>query len=315
MSQNGTLVYLDGGLSDSTEELVWLSLDGTTERASRHERNYGSVRLSPDESMIALEVISDEDGVSDIWVLERERDQMTRLTFSDTLDYDPLWTPDGKYIVYARIGKEERAFNIYRIRADGTGQPERLTESRTRHTPISWTPDGSELIFMDYSQESVDLMRYRPGQDPEVVPFVNSEFGEFGGFVSPDGRWVVYLSDMSGRGEIYVRPLNGDGQATKISTDGSAGARWAKDGRSILYRTPQGKLMSVAVSTDGDRLKAELPVERTDFPLGSYSFLWDTAKDGRVLAYRDLDTNVQRRIPSVIVNWARELEETVPQPK
>ncbi|TDI48291.1 MAG: serine/threonine-protein kinase [Acidobacteria bacterium] len=315
-SNNGTLLYLIGASDFDQESLVWISRDGTEEPASAHERDYGWAGVSPDGKHLALQVHVSNTDATDIWVLEMERDTLTRLTFQETLDIDPVWSPDGEWITFGSMPTEEgKVFNLYRMRADGTGETQRLTTSDRRQTPGAWSPDGTVLAFTERGGDpGLDLMLYRPGTDPEVEVFLATNFNEWQPGFSPDGRWISFASDMSGQPEIYVRSSTGSGQQVRISTEGGTIAVWNPVGKELFYRSLAGKLMSVSFTVEDDAFRPALPEELFDFSAPPYSFVFDVAPAGdRILAYKDLTGGeVERREPVVVINWIDELEAKVP---
>ena len=314
-SDDGTMLYVSGSADYGKEQLVWLDQDGTESRASEHQLDYGGASVSPGGTHLALEVISDES--LDIWVLELARDTMTRLTFDGTRDLDPIWNPDGEWLTYSSVQEGESVENLYRIRADGTGEPERVTQSPYDHSTGSWSPDGSALFFMEDKPDAAtgtDLMTYRPGGDTTVEPYLETKFDEWLPDVSPDGRWMLYSSNRSDHPEIYVRATTGQGQAVRVSTDGSPIGRWMPSGNALVYRNLAGKLMSVSYAVKDGAFQPELPQELFDFPAPPYSFVFDVAPDGRILNYKDINNEALMALePVVVVNWDDELEAKVPK--
>jgi serine/threonine-protein kinase len=316
-SDNGTLLYLLGSADYAMENLVWLDRDGTEEPAASHEHDYGRARVSPSGEHVALEIMSAGEDQADIWILELERDTMTRLTFHELWDVDPIWSPDGEWIVFGSA-RDGDAFNLYRKRANGTGEVERLTTSERRQVPTSWSADGRVLAFTETGGESgPDLMFYRPGADPEVEVFLATPFNEWNPQISPDGLWVAYGSDESGGPEIYVRPTSGDGGQVKVSTDGGPFAIWNPEGDGLVYRSTAGKLMNVSYTVQDGVFRPRPPRELFDYPAPPYSWQFDFSPDGqRILAYKDRAGTVSsRREPAVVINWFDELESKVPAPR
>ena len=316
VSTNGTLVYLSGALISGNERLVWTDRQGNSTFASSLETELGGAELSPDGQHVALELVSEAQSDFSLWVLELARDTRTRLTFEDTTDLDPIWTPDGRWLIYSGNGGDEDAeMNLFRRRADGTGEAERLTTSRFRHHPTSWSRDGTVLAFIEDNDETgADLMLYRPGADPEVEVFLKTPFNEWLPFISPDGRWVLYGSNQSGDAEIYVRSLQGSGQQIRVSTDGSAIARWSPDRDELFYRNLDDKMMSVRFKVHNGLFIPESPVELFQMPVPPHSFKFQAVPGGRFLSYRDSDDMAdETRDPVAVINWSAELEAKVPQ--
>ena len=169
------------------------------------------------------------------------------------------------------------------------------------------------LLHQGNSETGADLMLYRPGSDPEVEVFLQTPFDEWLSQFSPDGRWVLYASIQSGRPEIYVRSLAAGGQQVKISTDGSAIARWSADGKELIYRSLAGKVMSVSFTVEDGSFRPALPEELFELDVPPYSFMFQATPGGRILTYKDQGGDEGgAREPVVVINWIDELEAKVP---
>ena len=197
LSANGTLIYLAGGVSRpvTRNSLVWVTRQGREEPITAPERAYHYPRLSPDGTRIALDVRDQEE---DIWVWELRRKMLTRLTFDRASDQYPVWTPDGRRIIFgsARAGTA----NLYAQLSDGTGEPERLTTSVRLQHPHSISPDGTRIVFREEGGASgVDLMALVQDGERRSEPLVVTQAAELNAEVSPNGRWLAYESNESGR--------------------------------------------------------------------------------------------------------------------
>ncbi|MHC4385165.1 MAG: protein kinase domain-containing protein, partial [Planctomycetota bacterium] len=219
LSDEGTLVYLSGTESEE-RSLVWTDDHGNAELLSELKRKYRGQALSPGNDRVA--VVIDDDADQDVWILERDRDILRPLTFDDADDADPVWSPDGNWIVFGSE-RHEGEQNLYRVRADFTGTPERLTTSDYEQSPQSWSPDGSMLLYLEIHSDSggdIYLLRFdedgRVTGEPELV--AGRPSWEWGPRFSPDGQWIVHGSAESGRAEIYVRSVSGRGAPVQVST-------------------------------------------------------------------------------------------------
>jgi serine/threonine protein kinase/Tol biopolymer transport system component len=251
LADNGTLVYLTGGVSRQVarNSLVWVTRQGREEKIpTAPERAYLYPRLSPDGTRIALDVRDQEE---DIWVWDFGQKLLTRLTFDRGSDQYPVWTPDGRRIIFgsARAGTA----NLYSQLSDGTGKPERLTTSVKLQHPQSISPDGVRIVYREEGGATgVDLMALVQNGERPGEPLVVTPAAELNAEVSPNGRWLAYESNESGQHEIYVRPFpQVDGGRWQISTAGGTHPLWSRNGRELFFLDPNHALFAVAVQTTG----------------------------------------------------------------
>ena len=257
------------------------------------------------------------DGAApDIWILEIERDMLMRLTFDDAVDVDPVWRPDGEWIAFAS-DREGSVRSLFRRRADGTGQVERLTTSERSQVPMAFSPDGSLLVFQEEGETTAaDIMVLHMDDDEcETEALWATPFEEFHPSVSPDGKWLAYTSNESGRYEVYVQPFPGGGRRVKISAELGFLPKWSPDGSDVFYRSGSGtKLMVVPVSVAEDTFQAKTPRVLFELKRGGYAFWYDVAPDGQrfVFGGQPGEDDEQFRQPTIVVNWFEELRAKVP---
>ena len=218
VARNGSLVYAVGGSNAGVgvlSSLVWVDREGRASPVVDQLAIHSYPRISPDGSRVAV-VINDRNN-DDVWVIDTDRRTRTRLTSDAGRDVVPLWTPDGRRIVFSSA-RGGAANSLYWMAADGSGPVERLTESQELNQgATSWLPDGSALAFYDRSTP-YDIFTLIPGEEP--VRFMETEFQERGPAFSPEGNWLAYSSDETGQQEVYVTPYPGPGGTTLISTAG-----------------------------------------------------------------------------------------------
>jgi serine/threonine-protein kinase len=253
VSGQGTLVYVPGGgQNGAARSLVWLNRQGREERIKSPPRTYQFVRLSPDGTRAALE-IRDQDN--DVWVWDFGHETLTRLTFNSGFDGNPVWTPDGRRIVFnsVRGGAQN---NLYWQAADGTGTAERLTTSPNAQIAESFSPDGTRLIFRETLPKTAQdihmlLITQAPGEkERQNRPLIETPFLEENADVSPDGHWLAYQSSESGSLQVYVRPFpNVDSGRWQVSTNGGSRPIWARNGHELFYIEGRDRLMTVPVRT------------------------------------------------------------------
>ena len=241
--------------------LSWVARGGQLEPLITEPGRYYTPRVSPDGRKLALSIAKGTE--QNIWIYDLRRATMSRLTFGRGPDTFPVWFPDGVHVAY-RSATESAIGSIYVARADGSGTPQQLVDSVATPRPYSISQDGS-LIFYDQalSLENWDIwvapleMRGAGGpQAGEPKPFLQTQFSESFPAVSPDGRWVAYVSNESGRDQIYVRPYPGPGGKWLVS--GGNYPVWSPNGRELFYSVGR-RIMAVSYSADGDSFRAEKP--------------------------------------------------------
>ena len=231
-------------------------------------------------------------------------DSLTRLTFGKD-DGGPVWSPDGKRIVYQ--SSQGGTYNLYARAADGSGSEERLTSDQDSSTPISVSPDGRLVIFQKVRAGIPEIWVYPFEKGASARPFLQGPFRHDGAALSPDGRWMAYQSNESGKVEVYVTAFPGPGGKTQISTEGGRGPRWAPNGREVFYRKDK-KVMRVAVTTSPafSASRPELLFE------GDYGD-WDIASDGqRFLMVKDEAAESAPKHLNLVFNWFEDLKLRAP---
>ncbi|MEE9263851.1 MAG: protein kinase [Vicinamibacteria bacterium] len=252
-SDTGRLAYVGGDDTLPEYPVVWVDAQGRAAPLWQERGSYANPRLSPDGTLLSLTVL--RDGNWDIWVYDLEREVSTRLTFDEASDTEQIWSPDGEYLVFS--SDRDGADNLYRKRADGSGELERLTESPVAEWATGWSSDGRFITYIK-SENAFDLWVIPLEGDRKPELFLSTPFVEANGAFSPDGRWLAYGSNESGRWEVYVRPFPSRGGKWQVSDGGGAYLRWSRDGRRLFFRTDEG-LMAASVDTAGDTFRAGKP--------------------------------------------------------
>jgi serine/threonine-protein kinase len=282
VSRSGTLVYLEGQGGAAKYEMVAVDRRGLASPLVADRQSFVEPHFSPDGRRLAVEILTG--SASDSWVYDLDRGTGTRLTFAEGLDSVPVWSPDGKWIAYGSDGKGR--VGLYRKRADGSGDEELLLESTTSPVPSSWSPDGRFLLYSDVvSNTGNDIWLLPLEGDRKPQPFLATEFAEAEAAFSPDGRWVAYQSEESGRIEVYVRPFPAGGGKWQISVNGGTHPRWQADGKRLYFRN-ENQVMTVEVDAAGDALRIGAPAVLFEGPylqaaIGGVVYAdYDVAPDG-----------------------------------
>jgi len=254
VSETGGLAYFRGG---DTRQLTWFNRAGEELGPVGEPDAYTYPFLSPDEKTIAVTKVNPQAGAADIWLIDLRRGHPSRFTFDPETDFLPIWSPDGTRIVFT--SSRNGSWDLYQKATSGTAQEEVLLKSNEGKFPTDWSADGQFIAYNRMSPEGgTDLWVLPLFGDRKPIPFVQSEFLEVFGHFCPNGRWLAYVSDESGRAEVYVRPFPVSAGIWPVSTGGGTQPRWRRDGKELFYLSPHGKLMVVEVNA-GDRFRAGAP--------------------------------------------------------
>ncbi len=303
VSNNGTLIFQPGTLTSFQRNLVWMDRSGKATNITPEVKPYASPAISPDGKRIALTL---EGSTFDVWVYDLERDALTKVSFGGD-DYRPLWSPDGKMLAYS--SSKSGHMQLYLKHGVLQGEETMLTEGPETKALYAWTPDGREMIFGQQNKDTGwDLYAVTVDGDHKVRPLVVAPFNQGLAHVSPDGKWMAYVSDESGQGEVFVQSLNDPNTRVQISTEGGTEPRWAGH-YELLFRS-KTRLMSVKFSP-GDGLSPGKPVLLFEdkAPWTGY----DVAVDGRLVVVRDASDKASGTQINVVLNWFDELKQGQPK--
>jgi Tol biopolymer transport system component len=308
-SSSGSLVYIPVSVQATQRRLVWVSRSGAEQPVAAPARAYRGPRLSPDGGVVAVAI---EEQETEVWLYNLSRDTLTRLTFQGSTNYNPIWTRDGKRIAFTSVG-----YGLFWQPADGSGGPEMLNE--LGGLPNSWSPNGQLLAFDEQrSSAGRDIWVLRPGEHKEEV-FLGTPFNEGAAQFSPDGRWLAYASNESGRYEIYMQPYPGPGGKWQISTEGGGEPLWNPNGRELFYRSGN-KMMAVEITTQpsfsAGKPKVLFAGQYQPSPNPVPNANYDVTPDGQ--RFIMLKPGGQEQAPTqinVVLNWFEELKQKVPTGK
>jgi len=254
-SGNGVLVF---GSGQRATRLVWVDRSGQETGALGDPGQFESPRLSPDGRKVALLRVDPRVGTTDLWVVDRERDTTVRLTSDPGAEFRPVWSPDGRRLVFSADWTAVPNLHVQAL--DGSPASELLPPTGTVQVPTDWSADGRFILYMIRDpQTQYDLWILPLSGERKPVPFLRTPAREIDARASADGRWVAYVSDESGREEVYVSPLASAGERWRVSSAGGNLPRWRWDGRELFYRSADGHLMAAPVRGGAD-FEAGAPV-------------------------------------------------------
>ena len=246
LSREGDLAYVPGGAAgQEPRSLLWVDRQGKASPITNDRAAFRSPYLSPDGQRLAMNINSQ--GNWDVWVYEMARGTLTRVTHTGGDEGGPKWTPDGEQLTYAYV--VPLPVRIFWSPADGSSESEVLVESEYDRAPASWSNDGRALLFVEtHPTTGQDIWVLEVEPERKTWPFLKTPFQERQAIFSPSGQWVAYVSDESGRDEVYVRPFPDSGRKWQVSTSGGSGPVWARDERELFYRNDR-KMMAVEVQS------------------------------------------------------------------
>ena len=307
----GSLVYVVGPVGEEQHRLVWLDRKGVEEPLPAPPRAYNyRARLSPDGRQIATHITADQE---DVWVYDISSQRLTRLTFEGNNQF-PIWTPDGKRITFRATRGGLR--NLWWKAADGSGPEEQLTSGDHSQTPDSWSPAGRFLAYRDaHPVTRNDVWVLSAEGEHKAEPFLQTQFAEGRARFSPDGGWLVYESDESGRLEIYAQRLAGPKRKSQVSNEGGHSPVWLQNGQEVIY-VNGNSLMTVDIQTE-PTFRAGRPRLLFDVdpslrgPSGRFHF--DVTPNGeRFLIVKEGELGQSRSQLNIVLNWSEELKRLVP---
>jgi Tol biopolymer transport system component len=321
VSETGALVYLTGGAVPAAElSLAWVDRQGTSQPLAAPLRSYRTPRLAPDQQRVAVSTQQDR---REVWSYDVVRGALSPVTADGQSGYG-IFSPDGKRVVF-RSGAAGGEDNLYWKAADGSGVAERLSNSTRSQTPASWSPDGTTLAFVEEGESTGFFqfdIRVLSIADRKTRAVIQTTANEMGPEFSPDGRWLAYVSNQSGRHEVYVQPYPGPGERHLISTNGGNQPAWNPNGRELFYVQGVGfdggpiALMSVSVEAT-PAFRAGTPeklFESVDLR-SAWGRSYDVASDGRRFLMA-LDKERAKNPPPAqlifVQHWFEELKRLVP---
>jgi eukaryotic-like serine/threonine-protein kinase len=303
---NDVLAFRSGGVLKT--RFVWLDRTGKELEEVAEPGVYFEPSLSPDEKHISLSAMYFQNVTSDIYTLDLLRGTFTRFTFEPEAETTSLWSPDGKYIVYSSFPEG----GIYKKLANGTGKAELLTKLDAFGIPEDWSMDGRYISFsqLDFKGYKSDVWILPMDGSRKPFPYLQTKYFENDSQIAPNGKWLAYASDESGRFEVYVQSFPSPGNKVQISTSGGVCSKWRKDGKELFYISPDKKIMSVTIN---DSPNFEPSVPKALFQTQIVSNIesrnhYVVTADGQRFLVNTLQKEIATAPINVVVNWSATLK-------
>jgi serine/threonine protein kinase/Tol biopolymer transport system component len=312
VSATGVLAHRAG--ATQRRQLVWVDRAGTVQGTvgPADDAALANPELSPDGRRVAVD--RTVQGNTDIWLIEVGRGVPSRFTFDASVDAIPVWSPNGRRVVF--LSRRNGTQDLFEKPTSGPGVEQPLLVAGTGKEPLSWSPDGRFLLYAAINLKTGvdDLWALPLAGERKPFPVLQTPFQEGAGQFSPDGRWVAYESNESGQVAIYVRPFPGPGGQWQVSSAGGSQPRWRPDGSELFYVAPDGRLMAVPIARGADRQTLEAGAPAPLFPArlasggniyigaGNSKPQYAVAPDGRFLMNVAVEGATAPPI-TVVLNW------------
>jgi serine/threonine protein kinase len=260
VSRTGLLIFTSSGAGSTGGQLVWVDANGK-EMNKVGPPGVFFPRLSPDGKRAAYGATAGS-GSPNLWLMDLERGVQTRFTFNSGGDIGPVWSPDSTRVVYTSVRKGN--YDLYVKNASGAGSANLLLHSDDLKIPSDWSRDGRYIAYDQQDSKGktkYDLWVVPLNGDHKPFAYLQTPFNEGTGMFSPDGHWMAYESDQSGRSEIYLSPFPAGGSKWQVSQGGGVQPIWSRDGSKLYYVSPGGKLMVASIKENGPAVAIGTPQE------------------------------------------------------
>jgi Tol biopolymer transport system component len=303
---NSGLAVFDPVVTRIDSHLFWIDRNGTNETILEDLNRVGMVRLSHDGTRFVVARPEGERANGDLYVAPASGDRPQRFTFDPANDPFPVWSPDNTQIAWA--SNRAGIYHIYRKESSGSGADELLLDGPGFKLPTDWAPDGKHILYRVVDPTTrYDIWALPLGAGAKPFSVLKSDANEAAAVVSPDGKWLAYSSDETGRYEVYVDTFPPGGRKRQVSNAGAIGPMWRADGRELYFHAADGALMASAVAADGKLAGA--PAKLFSFAAGGYLITpyFGATPDGKRFLLSRLLTHGADTPLTVLVNWPARL--------
>jgi eukaryotic-like serine/threonine-protein kinase len=309
VSQDRSLAYLTG--QNDRSQIITLNAAGQQVGPVGEPAIIGGIRLSPNGQTLAEILQEPQTKNVDVWLVDLARGVKTRFTFDPAADFDPVWSPDGSRVAWASNNKGH--FDLYTKSATGAGEAEVLFASDADKYVTDWSHDGRFVVFTELDPKGnngADIWVQPLFGDRKPYPFLATLFNEGNAVFSPDGRWLAYQSNESGKTEIYITPFPQAGGKWQVSQGGGLTPSWRADGQELYFATPDGRLMQASVAAKGPAVEVGSPREFSKLQMaspnpGAWSYAM-TPKSDRALV---LQAEKGAAVPlTLVTHWTEGLK-------
>ena len=296
--------------TEQSGRLEWLDRTGKSLGAIGSSGRYINIALSHDDKTITAARVDSQAGTRDIWLIDLSRGTPLRFTFNPVDEWLGVWSPDDKRIAFT--SDQDGPGNLYQKPSSGAVSEEQVLKTNEIKWTTDWSPDGRFLLYTSiFPKTGLDLFVLPMDGDHKPVPYLQTPFNEDYAKFSPNGRFIAYSSDESGRNEVYVQTFPASGTKWQISVGGGAQPRWRRDGRELFYISPDRKLVAVDVKTDTSILQVGTPKALFQTRLSGYPGPrnnYDVSADGQRFLMINLLSDVSSTTITVVINWTADMQ-------
>jgi dipeptidyl aminopeptidase/acylaminoacyl peptidase len=306
-SQNGVLVYQTGEEA-IVSSLIWHDRSGKQAGALGEPAGYMDLAMSRDRQKVVVSATDPTAGPPDIWVYEISRGLRSRFTFDPAADRWPIWSPDGTRVAFS--SNRGGQFNLYVKSYAGSGVEELLLENDRDKILTDWSSDDRYVLFETRADPRTqsDVWALPLSGDRKPIPVLQTPFREMEAVFSPDGRWIAYTSDESGRSEVYVTSFPGPGRKWQVSSSGGTLPRWSGTGAEVFFDGPGEHIMAAAVIARGDTFEVGRTQPLFEIRPQRPGNVFDVTPDGQRFLVNTAPQTQNSTPMTLVVNWPAELK-------